>query len=269
MPTATDIAFAVGVLALLGRSIPANVRVFLLALAIIDDIIAVLIIALFYSGRLDYNGFAVAGLAILIVLGLQQIGIGLAYAYVAPGVIVWIGFLMTGAHPTLAGVVLGMMTPVLPLRMRERPLDVMTRTAEMLVNEDGSGTPEANHLALPLKQFRLAQRELLPPVVRVQMALHPWVAYGIMPLFALANAGVSLGGVDLSAADPGWIMGGRCAGAGGRQAFRRNRSERAHGAAGLVPLAAGRVLRRNLLDWPAGRHRLHDVHFHRNARVCR
>ncbi len=208
VPTATDIAFAVGVLALLGRSIPSNVRVFLLALAIIDDIIAVLIIALFYSGGLDYHGFLVAGLGLLMVLGFQQIGIGSAYAYVLPGAVTWIGLLMTGAHPTLAGVVLGMMTPVVPLRTRERPLDVVTRTAEALRDHDERAAKNASHLAQPLKQLRLAQRELLPPVVRVQMALHPWVAYGIMPLFALANAGVSFGGIDLSAVGPQWVMGG-------------------------------------------------------------
>ncbi|WP_047304656.1 Na+/H+ antiporter NhaA [Pseudomonas fluorescens] len=208
VPTATDIAFAVGVLALLGRSIPSNVRVFLLALAIIDDIIAVLIIALFYSGGLDYQGFLVAGLGLLMVLGFQQIGIGSAYAYVLPGAVTWIGLLMTGAHPTLAGVVLGMMTPVVPLRTREWPMDVVTRTAEALRDHDERAAKDASHLAHPLKQLRLAQRELMPPVVRVQMALHPWVAYGIMPLFALANAGVSFRGIDLSATGPQWVMGG-------------------------------------------------------------
>lgn len=206
VPTATDIAFAVGVLALLGRSIPGNVRVFLLALAIIDDIVAVLIIAFFYSGGLDYTGFAVAGLGILMVLGLHRIGIGAAYAYVLPGAVVWIGLLMTGAHPTLAGVVLGLMTPVLSVRMRERPADVVSRIAKELLGRDGDGAKDTSHLAQPLRQLRIAQREMLPPVVRVQTALHPWVAYGVMPLFALANAGVSLGGVDLSSAGPQWTM---------------------------------------------------------------
>jgi NhaA family Na+:H+ antiporter len=194
VPTATGVAFAVGVLALLDRSIPANVRVFLLALAIIDDIIA-----LFYSGGLDCNGFLVAGLGIALVLRFRKIGIGSAFAYVLPGAITWIGLLMTGAHPTLAGVVLGMLTPVVPLRTRERPLDVVMRAAEKL-RDHNDKTNDSHQLAAPLKQLRLAQRELPPPVVRVQIALHPWVAFGIMPLFALANAGVSLGGIDLSAA---------------------------------------------------------------------
>ncbi|MBR0690182.1 Na+/H+ antiporter NhaA [Bradyrhizobium manausense] len=151
IPTATDIAFAVGVLALLGRSIPANVRVFLLALAIIDDIIAVLIIALFYSGGLDLNGFVATALGVLLALGFQRLGFSSAFAYVLPGFVVWAGFLMAGVHPTLAGVVLGLITPV-----------------------------------------RSAQPEIAAPVIRVETALHPWVAYAIMPLFALANAGVDL-----------------------------------------------------------------------------
>lgn len=208
VPTATDIAFAVGVLALLGKSIPGNVRVFLLALAIIDDIVAVLIIALFYSGGLEYSGFAIAAVGILMVLGLRRIGVGSAYAYVAPGAVIWIGLLMTGAHPTLAGVVLGLMTPVLPAPMREQPLHTVSRIAHDLLARDGQGAMGANDVAQPLRQLRLAQRELLPPVVRLQMALHPWVAFVIMPLFALANAGVTLGGVDLSADGPRWIVAG-------------------------------------------------------------
>ncbi|WP_441235280.1 Na+/H+ antiporter NhaA [Bradyrhizobium sp. 930_D9_N1_4] len=157
IPTATDIAFAVGVLALLGKSIPGNVRVFLLALAIIDDIIAVLIIALFYTGGLDPGGFAVAAVGVVMALGLQRLGFGSAYAYIAPAFIVWAGFLVAGVHPTLAGVVLGLITPV-----------------------------------------RSPRPEIEPPVIRVETALHPWVAYAIMPLFALANAGVNFTGTQLT-----------------------------------------------------------------------
>ena len=157
IPTATDIAFAVGVLALLGKSIPGNVRVFLLALAIIDDIIAVLIIALFYTSGLDPGGFAVAALGVLMAFGFQRLGFGSAYAYVVPAFIVWAGFLMAGVHPTLAGVVLGLITPV-----------------------------------------RSPGPEIVSPVIRVETALHPWVAYAIMPVFALANAGVSFKGMELS-----------------------------------------------------------------------
>ncbi len=199
VPTATDIAFAMGVLALLGKSIPPSVRVFLLALAIIDDIAAVLIIALFYSGGLEPIGFVIAGAGILLVLAFQLIGIGSAFAYVLPGAILWFGLLKTGAHPTLAGVVLGLMTPVFSRPDTERPLDRAMRALNRLSqHENDANSTDAHDLLKPVQQLRSAQRELLPPVIRVQAALHPWVAYGVMPLFALANAGVSLGGVDLS-----------------------------------------------------------------------
>ncbi len=207
VPTATDIAFAVGVLALLGRSIPSNIRVFLLALAIIDDIVAVLIIAFFYSGGLDYSGFVVVALGIVLVLGLQHIGIGSAYAYVIPGLIIWGGVLMTGAHPTLAGVVLGLMTPVLPSRRLERPMKTLERVVQDLrQRNDRNETVEPEDLAHALSDVRRAQRDMLAPVTRVQMALHTWVAFGVMPLFALANAGVSFDGIELSQDGASWVM---------------------------------------------------------------
>lgn len=205
IPAATDIAFAVGLLALLGKGIPSGVRIFLLTLAVIDDVIAVILIALFYSDGLSYSGFVVAGVGALAVLGLQRIGIGSAYAYVLPGALMWGGLLMTGAHPTLAGVILGLMTPVICLPARELPRDAVSRIAREL--EDDRGTAVAsNEAAQSLRELRIAQRELLPPVVRVQLALHPWVTFGLMPLFALANAGVSLGGVDLSQSTSHWVM---------------------------------------------------------------
>lgn len=197
IPAATDIAFAVGLLALLGRSVPNNVRIFLLALAIIDDIAAILIIALFYSEGLDLSGFLVAGVGILMVLTLQQMGIGNAYAYVIPGAVVWIGLLITGAHPTLAGVVLGLMTPVIPVRMRERPLEMLSRITKELSGRS-QGDDELEFMNKQLRGLRLAQRELMPPAMRVQTALHPWVAFVIMPIFAFANAGITIEGIDLS-----------------------------------------------------------------------
>ena len=198
IPTATDIAFAVGVLALLGRSIPGNVRIFLLSLAIIDDIVAVLVIALFYSGGLEYSGFLIAGGGIGLVLVLQRMGIGSAYAYVLPGAIVWFGLLKTGAHPTLAGVVLGLITPIHSKPLYEKPLVMVRQAVADIEASIGNEENNVDEMSGPLKRLREAQRELLPPVVRVQMALHPWVAFGVMPIFALANAGIGFGGNDLS-----------------------------------------------------------------------
>jgi NhaA family Na+:H+ antiporter len=198
VPTATDIAFAVGVLALLGKSVPGNVRIFLLTLAIVDDVIAVLIIALFYSEGLNFAGFGVAALGIGLVLLMQRLGIARAPAYIVPGAVIWAGLLISGAHPTLAGVVLGLLTPVVPTRGRDTALAELSQAAGT-VSARSASNDDLDCLSRPLQTLRVAQRDLLPPVVRVQWALHPWVAYGIMPLFALANAGVGLSGLDLAA----------------------------------------------------------------------
>lgn len=204
VPTATDIAFAVGVLALLGRSLPSSVRIFLLTLAIIDDIIAVLIIAFVYTDGLNYIGFAISALGLFVVVLQQRMGIGSAWIYVFPGSIVWAGLLISGAHPTLAGVVLGLMTPIAAVGMREEPASVVGRIASALAEKDKSAAPQFP--ADRLRELRRAQREFVPPVVRVQAALHPWVAFAIMPIFALANAGVSIEGVDLSLAESQMIL---------------------------------------------------------------
>ncbi len=197
VPTATDIAFAVGVLALLGKSIPAGVRVLLLALAIIDDIVAILIIAVFYTSNLDYTGIVIVLGGMLLVLMLQRMGIGNMLLYIVPGVVIWYGLLKTGVHPTLAGVILGLMSPVRSMPMREQPLETIQKNFHELVDRFSSKDNEAQAISKPLKQIRQAQREVLSPVQRIQTALHPWVAFGIMPLFALANAGVSFSGANL------------------------------------------------------------------------
>jgi NhaA family Na+:H+ antiporter len=182
------------------------VRVILLALAIIDDIIAVLIIAFFYTDGLQLPGFLVTGAGLLLALGMQRIGIGNAWIYAVPGVITWAGMVQTGAHPTLSGVLLGLLTPMAPTPMRERPKQVIARVASDLGQREIDPVRDAGELAKPLQQLREAEREMLPPAIRVQMALHPWVAYVLMPLFALANAGVSLGGVELAANGATWVM---------------------------------------------------------------
>jgi len=157
IPTATDIAFAVGVLALLGRRVSPSLRVLLLAIAIADDIAAVLIIALFYAGGIAPLGLVIAAAgAGLAVLG-HRIGLNAWLASLLPGAIVWYGLLQAGIHPALAGVVIGVLAPM--------------------------KAPRAGVEA---------------PAIRLESALHPWVAFGIMPLFALVNAGVRLEGLDLA-----------------------------------------------------------------------
>jgi Na+:H+ antiporter, NhaA family len=170
IPTATDIAFAVGVLALVGRGVPPALRMLLLTLAIIDDIAAVLVIACFYSSGIAVTGLLIVLAGVAIVLALQWLAVQSSLAYVLPGAIVWFGMLRAGMHPALAGVLLGLLTPA---------------TAEFGRRRQGR-----------------VQRGAEPPVVRVQARLHPYVAFGIMPLFALANAGVSLEGLSLRSGAP-------------------------------------------------------------------
>jgi Na+:H+ antiporter, NhaA family len=198
VPIATDIAFALGVLALLGRSIPSGVRVLLLALAIIDDVVAVVIVALVYSEELRLEGALIAIIAFGAILVLQRLGIRAAAAYVVPGSIMWFGLWRLGVHPTLAGIVLGLMTPVVPLADRSRA-KAFTRKLDETAQRVRRDQFDDRELVDSWRQIQLAQRDLMPPVVSVESALHPWVAYGILPLFAFANAGVTLTATDLAA----------------------------------------------------------------------
>ncbi|GAA5103304.1 Na+/H+ antiporter NhaA [Bartonella jaculi] len=196
VPTATDIAFALGILALLGKKIPANLHVILLSLAIIDDIIAVLIIAFFYSTNIDPSGLAIAAVGIALVLFFQWIGLASAWIYILPGAIIWWGLMITGVHPSLAGVILGMMTPVFPTRSHVAPLSILSNAMQIL--QEKNLKTDLHHISTALKKMRKGQRDMIAPVTRVQKALHPWVAYVVMPIFAFANAGVSFANFDLS-----------------------------------------------------------------------
>jgi NhaA family Na+:H+ antiporter len=197
VPIATDIAFAVGVLALLGKSIPSGIRILLLALAIIDDIVAVLVIAIGYSHDLNLSGAGIAVAAVLIVFVFQRLGIRSALAYTLPGALLWFGLWRLGVHPTLAGVVLGLLTPALPLAGRGMA-EVLPKKLEHIAQRARSEGADHQEVVSSIDEVQVAQRDLVPPVVTVQSQLHGWVAYGIMPLFALANAGVSLSGLDMS-----------------------------------------------------------------------
>lgn len=208
VPTATDIAFAVGVLALLGRSIPSNVRIMLLAIAIIDDVVAVLIIAFFYSGGLDYSGLWLIAAGMLLVVVWQRLGIASAFAYLIPGAILWFGVLKMGAHPTLAGVILGLMTPVYARPLRADPLTVVEENIARIKAQAHYSDKDELVILQSIEKVREAHRELLPPVARVQMQLHPWVAFLVMPVFALANAGVSFKGLEVSSGAAQSVMWG-------------------------------------------------------------
>jgi len=195
VPMATDIAFAVGVLALLGKRVPPALRVLLLALAIIDDIGGIIVIAMFYSGALDTGGFLLAAGGLAGIFLLQRVGVRRPVLYLVPGVIVWAGITRSGVHPTIAGVVIGLLTPARSWLGPEGLVHLARRSAEGVESELKTGqlgTVATARLAEEAARMDLARREALAPATRLQMLLHPWVAFGIMPIFALANAGVTL-----------------------------------------------------------------------------
>jgi len=194
IPTATDIAFAVGILALLGRAIPANLRIILLSLAIIDDVIAVIIIALFYSNGIDIYGVMIAFFGLGLVFLWQKLRIASAWGYCLPAAVLWFGLMKTGIHPSLAGVILGLVTPVHLMASRAQLLKQMRHAVEQLPQDE----KKAGQKRYLLRQIRGYQRDLVAPIIRVPLILAPWVTFGVMPVFAFANAGVRMAAVDLS-----------------------------------------------------------------------
>ncbi len=195
IPMATDIAFAVGVLTLLGSRVPPALRILLLALAVIDDVGAILVIAIFYSSGLVPVGFLVLGVGLVAILAMQVLGVRSPWAYVPPAAVVWAGAYAAGIHPTLAGVAVGLMTPVRAWFGRKKFIEHADASVAAL-REHGD---EDERALLPhLEHLNKARREAVSPVERIQHALHGWVAFGAMPLFALANSGVSLGEASFS-----------------------------------------------------------------------
>ena len=203
VPMATDIAFALGVLALLGDRVPAGVRVFLAALAIVDDIGAVLVIAIFYSSGIAWGSLAVAGSLVLLAIGANLAGVRRPWAYGAIGLALWVAVFSSGIHATIAGVLLAM---TIPARTRIDEEDFLRRTRrtlshfEVAHDEGASALRDPGHQAAVQHLERLAE-QVQPPLLRLEHSLHGVAAFGIMPLFALANAGVPLGLGGLDAPD--------------------------------------------------------------------
>ena len=196
VPMATDIAFAVGILTLLGKRVPAALRVLLLALAVIDDLGAILVIALFYSSGVALHGLLVAAAGIAVIVAMQRLGVRTKVAYIPPALVAWAGIYVAGIHPTIAGVIVGLLTPVQAWLGPTGFVEDVRKELDHLVEEASSESVIGT-----LRQIDDARREALSPAESLIATLHPWVAYGIMPIFALANAGVviSSGSLDASA----------------------------------------------------------------------
>ncbi len=175
IPMATDIAFAVGVLALLGSRVPAPLKVFLLTLAIVDDIGAILVIAIFYSDEISFQWLLAAGGLIVLIVALRLGRVWYTPIYVVIGIGVWVAFLESGVHATIAGVILGLLTPAKPLR---------PSPTEVQIDSDTSWST--------IRATIFDARESIPVAQRLQRTIHPWSAFVILPVFAFANAGIKL-----------------------------------------------------------------------------
>jgi NhaA family Na+:H+ antiporter len=196
IPMATDIAFALGVLALLGDRFPPALRVFLSALAIADDLGAVLVIALFYTASVSWGALAAAFGLLLLSLAANAVGVRAATAYAVIGVALWVAVLLSGVHATVAGVLLAMTIPsrtVIDERALLEGAGAALREFDLACHPETVMLSNRAHQAA-LRRLEVLSEKALPPLARLEHGLHGVVTFGIMPLFALANAGVELRG---------------------------------------------------------------------------
>ncbi|HEX2171374.1 MAG TPA: Na+/H+ antiporter NhaA [Dehalococcoidia bacterium] len=196
VPMATDIAFALGVLTLVGSRAPLGLKVFLTALAIVDDLGAVLVIALFYTADLDLLSLAAGGGIVLLLLVANRAGVRRPMPYAVLGILLWLAFLRSGVHATIAGVVLAL---TIPFQVRLDTTDFLTRARALLdrfeaAGDGGGSVPTNSERQEILQELETACEQAETPLQRLEHELHPWVTYAIMPIFALANAGVALDG---------------------------------------------------------------------------
>ncbi len=187
IPMATDIAFVVGFLALLGSRVPLSLKIILLSLAIADDIGAVLVIACFYSTNISFAALGWAALGFGLLWFFNRIGVRRVPVYVVIGTAIWLVILKSGIHPTIAGVLLGFLTPASAWVGDRALVDILAGVLHQLRGEN-DGQIEPHHKPA-LALLETASYEAVSPLERLEAALHPWVAFGIMPIFALANAG--------------------------------------------------------------------------------
>lgn len=189
----TDLAFALVVLALAARSAPPGLRPFLLTLAVVDDLLTIVVVALFYSQDITWAPLGLAGFAGLAIVGLQRLHVRHLVPYVATGIIMWLATYESGVHPALVGAAVGLLTPALGFHRPAHVSEAAHRIADE--TEDEPEPPDAP------RWFELSRlsREAVSPLARVEHELIPWVNLAALPLFALANAGVRFTGDALEA----------------------------------------------------------------------
>ncbi len=201
VPTATDIAFALGILALLGNRVPNGVRVFLSTLAVADDIIAILVIAIFYGHSPSLPWLAVAAVVLFVLVLMNRNHIYSLIPYLLVGAVLWYCVYMSGAHATIAGVLLAF---TIPSGSRVNIKSFLTWSGDKVREARSAYQPETPVIAQggyieTVQDLSRVARQVVPPATRLEHRLYPWVYFGILPLFALTNADVSFLGVDVGA----------------------------------------------------------------------
>jgi Na+:H+ antiporter, NhaA family len=186
VPMATDIAFVVGCMAVLGARMPRSLRITILTLAIADDVGAILVIAFGYSSGVNLVALGLGAVGVAAVVLLERVGVRSLGVYTLAGLFVWAAFLASGVHATIAGVILGLLTPA-RAHLDESAFARVVDQCRAIVH---AGRWTEDRGAGDVRTLRQATRETVSPLAYVEHALHPWVAFVIMPVFALANAGV-------------------------------------------------------------------------------
>lgn len=195
IPMATDIAFSLGILALLGSRVPVAVKVFLTALAIADDLMAVLVIALFYTSTISWGNLAIGGLFLALLIAANMVGLRHPLVYSVLGIGgLWMAFLLSGVHATIAGVIAAM---TIPARTRLTGHEFLAKGKALLKRFEEVISPDKPQLAHRERQqiahhMKTAVQQAETPLQQLEHTLHPWVTAVVMPVFALANAGITL-----------------------------------------------------------------------------
>ncbi len=194
IPMATDIAFALGVLALLGRRIPSELRVFLLGLAVVDDLGAIIVIAVAYTESISFPYLGMVAALAIATMVVNRIGFRHAAITSALGFLIWFAMLKSGVHATIAGVIFGLLTSARPQYSRER----FAEDYEKLIVEyrEALFSGETERVDALLGEIEVLAQGAESPMERLERLTHPWASYVILPVFALANAGLSFSGVD-------------------------------------------------------------------------